>query len=119
MGLASEQGAAGLETWLSEEGAWVCQPRTHAPCAAAVNLNPLVASRVPNLYPALPCAQVPATGQDALYITGRTSTVAGTPMQLLLELRFSCGMPGVDASFKAARPELAGMAFDALQHALA
>ncbi len=61
------------------------------------------------------CMQVPQTGQDALYVTGRT--ING--VQLLLELRFLRGQPGIDASFKSERVDLAAMAFDAVSAALA
>jgi len=60
-------------------------------------------------------SQVPATGQDALYITGKVSDGP----QLLLELRFHRGTLGVDASFKAERADLAGLTFDAIAKALA
>lgn len=62
--------------------------------------------------------QVPGTGQDALYVTGRAPGPAG-PTQLLLELRLTRGAPGVDAAFKSARPELAPLVFEAVEKALA
>lgn len=64
-------------------------------------------------------AQVPGTGQDALYVTGRLPGGAGAPpTQLLLELRLSRGVPGVDAAFKCTRPDLAPFVFDAVGRAL-
>ena len=61
---------------------------------------------------------VPGTGQDALYVTGRAPGAAG-PVQLLLELRLTQGVAGVDAAFKCARPELAPLVFEAVAKALA
>lgn len=59
--------------------------------------------------------QVPGTGQDALYITGRVADVT----QLLLELRFMRGSPGIDVSYKSERQDLVDPAVDVLQSALA
>jgi hypothetical protein len=58
--------------------------------------------------------QVPGTGQDALYVTGRT--ING--VQLLVELRLMKGVPGVDVSFKSERADYATFAFDAVSQAL-
>lgn len=51
-------------------------------------------------------------------MTGRAPGPSG-PAQLLLELRFTRGAPGVDAAFKSARPELAPLVFEAVAQALA
>lgn len=59
-------------------------------------------------------SQVPGTGQDALYVTGRVFPAT----QVLLELRLLRGSPGVDASFKSERPELAEPAMDVVRAAL-
>lgn len=58
--------------------------------------------------------QVPGTGQDALYVTGR---VFGS-MQVLLELRLMRGTPGVDVSFKSERQELAAAVFAVVRSSL-
>lgn len=69
----------------------------------------------PRLPPG-PCPlQVPQTGQDALYITGKV--MAGP--QLLVELRFHRGTPGVAASVKCERQDLAPLTFDMLNRVLA
>jgi hypothetical protein len=57
---------------------------------------------------------VPGTAQDALYITGRVANVG----QVLLELRFVRGTPGVDVAYKAERPELVDAVVEALQRSL-
>jgi hypothetical protein len=52
-------------------------------------------------------------------VTGRVPGAAGAPpTQLLLELRFTLGAPGVDAAYKSARPDLAPLVFDAVARAL-
>lgn len=62
----------------------------------------------------LPPTQVPGTGQDALYITGRAADVA----QVLLELRCMRGTPGIDVSYKSERQDLADAAVEVLASAL-
>lgn len=59
--------------------------------------------------------QVPGTKQDALYVTGRVFHSA----QVLLELRLVRGMPGVDASFKSEKQDLASAVFGAVRSSLA
>lgn len=59
--------------------------------------------------------QVPGTGQDALYITGRVADVT----QVLLELRFVRATPGIDVSYKSERQDLVDPVVDVLQRALA
>ena len=59
--------------------------------------------------------QVPVTGQDALYITGRVSDIA----QVLLELRFMRGAAGIDVSYKSERQDLVDPVVEVLQSALA
>jgi hypothetical protein len=57
-----------------------------------------------------PPLQVPGGPQQALYVTAKVGGVA----QLLLELRFTPGVPGVDATFKSERLDMAPLAFDML-----
>lgn len=71
------------------------------------------AHQLPGLHASV-VSQVPGTGQDALYITGRASNLG----QLLLELRFVRGTPGIDASFKSERQDLAEAVFDVVQRCL-
>ncbi len=59
--------------------------------------------------------QVPGSAQQALYITAKAGGVA----QLLMELRFTPGVPGVDAAFKSERPDMAPLAFEMLGSLLA
>jgi hypothetical protein len=59
--------------------------------------------------------QVPGTGQDALYVTGRVFSSA----QVLLELRLMRGTPGVDVSFKSERQDLSGALFAVVRSSLA
>jgi hypothetical protein len=59
--------------------------------------------------------QVPGTGQDALYITGRVADVT----QVLLELRFVRATTGIDVSYKSERQDLVDPVVDVLQRALA
>lgn len=58
--------------------------------------------------------QVPGTGQDALYATGRVFNAA----QVLLELRLTRGTPGVDVSFKSERQDLADAVIAAVSSSL-
>lgn len=58
---------------------------------------------------------MPGTGQDALYITGRVADVG----QVLLEMRFMRGSPGVDVSYKSERQDLVDPVVNVLQAALA
>lgn len=58
--------------------------------------------------------QVPGTGQDALYITGRVADIA----QVLLELRFVRGTAGIDVSYKSTRPDLVDPVVEVLQSSL-
>lgn len=60
------------------------------------------------------CTQVPGTGQDALYITGRVCDIT----QVLLELRFIRGTAGIDVSYKSERQDLVDPVVEALQCAL-
>jgi hypothetical protein len=57
-------------------------------------------------------------GEDVLYVTGRAALPSGG-VQLLLELRFVVGAPGVRAFYKSDQPQLAAVAFDAVRRALA
>jgi hypothetical protein len=58
---------------------------------------------------------VPGTAQEALYVTGRVGNGIG---QVLLELRFVRGAPGVDVSFKAERADLVDAVVDVAQRCL-
>jgi hypothetical protein len=58
------------------------------------------------------CLQVPNTLQQALYVTGRVQGPAGA--QIMLELRMIPGQPGIDASFKSEKDDLAQLAFQAV-----
>ena len=62
-------------------------------------------------------AQVPMTGQDAIYATCRVA--AGAVGQLLLELKFVVGQPGLDVSVKAERMDAAPLVFESLPAVLA
>jgi hypothetical protein len=62
-----------------------------------------------------PHTQVPGTAQEALYVTGRVGNGIG---QVLLELRFVRGAPGVDVSFKAERADLVDAVVDVAQRCL-
>mmetsp|Transcript_8122 Transcript_8122/g.21661 ORF Transcript_8122/g.21661 Transcript_8122/m.21661 type:complete len:927 (-) Transcript_8122:280-3060(-) len=59
---------------------------------------------------------VPSTPQQALYLTGRVAGPGGA--QVMLELRLVPGQPGIDASFKSEKADLAQMAFAAVQAVL-
>ncbi|KAF5830402.1 adaptin N terminal region-domain-containing protein [Dunaliella salina] len=59
---------------------------------------------------------VPSTPQQALYLTGRVAGPGGA--QIMLELRLVPGQPGIDASFKSEKADLAQMAFAAVQAVL-
>lgn len=63
-----------------------------------------------------PCheLQVPGTGQDALYATGRVHHAG----QVLLELRLVQGRPGVDVAFKSERQDLADAVITAVRSSL-
>lgn len=56
-------------------------------------------------------------GEEVLYVTGR-ATVGAEGAQLLLELRFVKGQPGVRAFFRCKRSDLAQATFDAVGKAL-
>jgi hypothetical protein len=58
---------------------------------------------------------VPGSSQQALYITCKAGGVA----QLLMELRFVPGAPGVDAAFKSERADMAQLTFEMLTSLLA
>lgn len=71
-----------------------------------------------DIYQLNPCrlfvmAHKNVNGEDVLYVTGCCSLPTG-PVQLLMELRFTVGRPGVRLFFKSERPDLAPMAFDAV-----
>ncbi len=51
------------------------------------------------------------------YLTARAATLPA-PTQLLLELRWAPGAPGVRAAVRSERPELAPLAFAALRGVL-
>jgi hypothetical protein len=59
--------------------------------------------------------QVPNTPLQAFYVTCKAQGVA----QLLIELSFTPGMSGVDATVKSERPDLAPMVFECLSSLLA
>lgn len=58
--------------------------------------------------------------EEVMYVTGRVGMPPGgaEAVQLLLELRFMPGTPGVRAFCRCARPDLAPMAFDVINRAL-
>ncbi|GAX83225.1 hypothetical protein CEUSTIGMA_g10651.t1 [Chlamydomonas eustigma] len=59
---------------------------------------------------------VPGTSQEALYLTGK---VGGINVQVLVEVRLTVGVPGMDVSFKSERTDLATMTFEAVAQILA
>lgn len=56
-------------------------------------------------------------GEEVLYVTGR-AMLCPDAVQLLLELRFVAGQPGVRAFFRCTRPDVAPLVFDAVAAAL-
>lgn len=56
--------------------------------------------------------------EDVLYVAGQAS-MPDSPAQLLLELRFALGGPGVRAFYRGVRPDLAQQVFAALTASLA
>jgi AP-1 complex subunit beta-1 len=58
--------------------------------------------------------------EEVMYVTGRVGMPPGgvEAVQLLLELRFMPGAPGVRAFCRCARPDLAPLAFDVIKRAL-
>jgi hypothetical protein len=56
-------------------------------------------------------------GENVLYVTGRAA-LPDQPVQLLLELRFVPGQPGVRSFFRSDRADLAPLAFAAVDAAL-
>lgn len=56
-------------------------------------------------------------GEGVLYVTAR-AMLPGSPMQLLLELRFAPGQPGIRAFFRSSRADFAPLAFAAIERAL-
>ncbi|KAK9867573.1 hypothetical protein WJX84_010901 [Apatococcus fuscideae] len=57
--------------------------------------------------------QVAQTNEEVLYVTGKAATL-DSPTQLLLEVRFAKGVPGIKAFTKSTRPDLAPFLFEAL-----
>ena len=55
--------------------------------------------------------------EEILYVTGR-AIMPGGAVQLLLELRFSLGAPGIRAFFRGSMPQLAPLVFAALHEML-
>lgn len=108
-----EGGATEPQVFLA---AWRQLPQ-EGPVQLPLNVNDAEAAKArlqaANLF-VLAHRPVPQTGQSALYITGKATGFA----QVLLELRFLPGTPGVEATFKSERSDLARMAFDAITQAL-
>lgn len=62
--------------------------------------------------------QVPGTSEEVLYVTGRVGALP-VPAQLLMELRYVAGAPGVRCFFKSEQPALAPMLWPTLEEVLA
>lgn len=107
------EGAAFVAAWKGvPEAAEVQQAlgRTIADAPAAKR-----ALRAANLFV---LAHKTVGGEEVLYVTGRAALPAA-PAQVLLELRFVAGAPGVRAFYRSARADLAPLAFAAVDKALA
>lgn len=62
--------------------------------------------------------QVPGTSEEVLYVTGKAGTLPA-PVQLLMELRYVVGAPGVRCFYKSEQPALAPMLWPTLEEVLA